>query len=277
LDENALILIEEIENGLHPVATRRLTEYLITAAQRKRVQVIFTTHSDDALTYLPHEAVWACLDREVQQGKLSVRALRAISGKIDKALAIFTEDEFSKFVIESLIREKIPEYVEQLEVHPVAGDGNAVRIHRQRRLDPTTRFRSICVLDGDSTHAGENESGIYKLPGAQPERQVFDDIIASLDTKLGVLTVSLLQPYEKQNEVNRLLTDIQRTNRDSHLLFSQVGEGLGFVPETIVKGAFCSLWVRMRMEDLGPIAAAVRREIDAQNAESISENLPLHS
>ena len=272
LAENALILIEEIENGLHPVATRRLTEYLITAAQRKRVQVIFTTHSDDALTYLPHEAVWACLDGEVQQGKLSVRALRAISGKIDKALAIFTEDEFSKFVIECLIREQIPDYVEQLEVHPVAGDGNAVRIHRQRRDDPTTRFRSICVLDGDSTQTSESDLGIHKLPGSQPERQVFDDVVASLDKNLALLTVSLQQPYEKQEDVKRLLTDIQCTNRDPHLLFNQLGMRLGFVPETIVKGAFCSLWIRMRMNDLESIAAAVKREIDAQNDGTSSEN-----
>lgn len=43
--DQALILIEEIENGLHPVATKRLVEYLIDVADRKKVQVIFTTHS----------------------------------------------------------------------------------------------------------------------------------------------------------------------------------------------------------------------------------------
>ena len=35
--ENSLILIEEIENGLHPVATKRMVEYLIDVAERKSI------------------------------------------------------------------------------------------------------------------------------------------------------------------------------------------------------------------------------------------------
>jgi predicted ATP-dependent endonuclease of OLD family len=57
--DNSLILIEEIENGLHPVATRRMVEYLLDAARRKSSQVIFTTHSNEALGPLPGEAIWA--------------------------------------------------------------------------------------------------------------------------------------------------------------------------------------------------------------------------
>lgn len=37
---NSLILIEEIENGLHPIATQRMVEYLIEVAERKSVQAI---------------------------------------------------------------------------------------------------------------------------------------------------------------------------------------------------------------------------------------------
>ena len=103
LPESSLVLIEEIENGLHPVATRCLVEYL-AAAERRRIQAIFTTHSDEALTVLPHEAVWSCLDGSTQQGKLSIKTLRAISGKVDTALAIFTEDAFGQFMGGSLYR-----------------------------------------------------------------------------------------------------------------------------------------------------------------------------
>jgi hypothetical protein len=133
------------------------------------------------------------------------------------------------------------------------------------------------VIDGDSTQASESDLGIYKLPGSQPERQIFDDVIASLDKNLALLTVSLQQPPEKQEEVRNCLTDIQCTNRDSHLIFNQLGMRRGFVPETIVKGAFCSLWIRMRMNDLEPIAVAIKREIDAQNDASSSKDLPVHA
>lgn len=72
---NSLILIEEIENGLHPVATRRMVEYLIDVADRKSCQVIFTTHSNDALAALPSKAIWAAYKGEVLQGRLDIRAL----------------------------------------------------------------------------------------------------------------------------------------------------------------------------------------------------------
>jgi energy-coupling factor transporter ATP-binding protein EcfA2 len=36
MPDNSLILIEEIENGLHPVATVRMVEYLIDVAERKK-------------------------------------------------------------------------------------------------------------------------------------------------------------------------------------------------------------------------------------------------
>ena len=36
---NALVLIEEIENGLHPVAVRRMVEYLVNVAKRKSISV----------------------------------------------------------------------------------------------------------------------------------------------------------------------------------------------------------------------------------------------
>lgn len=58
-ENDSLILIEEIENGLHPVATRRVVEYLVDVARRKSCQVIFTTHSNDALAPLPARAIWA--------------------------------------------------------------------------------------------------------------------------------------------------------------------------------------------------------------------------
>jgi AAA domain, putative AbiEii toxin, Type IV TA system len=46
LSDGELVLIDEIDNGLHPLATRRLVEYLIEAASIRKIQCIFTAHSD---------------------------------------------------------------------------------------------------------------------------------------------------------------------------------------------------------------------------------------
>jgi len=105
--QNSLILIEEIENGLHPVATRRMVEYLIDVAERKSIQSVFTTHSDYALAPLPNEAIWASIAGKLRQGKLSVEALRAVAGRVDKKLTVFVEDEFAKAWVDTILREKL--------------------------------------------------------------------------------------------------------------------------------------------------------------------------
>ena len=61
---NSLILIEELENGLHPVAVRLFVQYLQNAAHRKRLQVVFTTHSQEAINELPSESIWASMEKE---------------------------------------------------------------------------------------------------------------------------------------------------------------------------------------------------------------------
>jgi len=246
--DNSLVLIEEIENGLHPVATRRMVEYLIDVASRKSIQAIFTTHSDYALLPLPQEAIWACIDGKLRKGRLNVESLRAISGRVDRRLAIFVEDEFAKTWVDSILREKLQADYQELEVHAVAGDGNAVSIHRSHTANPAIIFKSMCVLDGDSSQQDSEAENILKLPGAQPERTIFDAIVDDLDNNLAILTVSCQMPPEAQTQVRSVIEEISSTNRDPHLIFNQVGMKLGFISETIIRGAFLSLWVRQHTE-----------------------------
>ncbi len=241
---NSLILIEEIENGLHPVAVRRMVEYLIDVAKRKSIQAIFTTHSDAALEPLPSEAIWASIDGRVQQGKLSVEALRAVSGRIDRRLAIFVEDDFAKDWVEAMLRELFGEQLNEIGVYAVAGDGNAVKIHLGHMSNPSISFRSICFVDGDSKAQDNSDKGIYRLPGTyMPESAVFNSIIENIDKNIALLTVACQRPPEKQQDVANIIKSVSYTNRDPHLLFSQVGIQMGFVAEATVKGAFLSVWI----------------------------------
>lgn len=255
---NSLILIEEIENGLHPVATKRMVEYLIDVAQRKSIQAIFTTHSDYALSPLPNEAIWACINGKLKQGKLNVEALRAVSGRIDKEIAIFVEDEFAKKWVDAILREKLGEEYLQVEVYPVAGDGNAVSTHNSHRTNPSITFKSLCIIDGDSSQSDNPEIGILRLPGEQPELTVYENILNHLEEQIALLTVSCQRSPESQAMVRQTVESIIRTNRDPHLLFNQVGIAIGFVSEDIVRGAFLSLWIRNNEEYCNSLAESVR-------------------
>ena len=256
--ENSLILIEEIENGLHPIATERMVEYLIDVASRKSIQTIFTTHSDHALAPLPGEAIWACISGKLRQGKLSVEALRAVSGRVDKKLAIFTEDEFAKAWVDTILRETLGHDYDQVEVHAVHGDGNAVATHRGHSRNPAVRFRSLCLIDGDSQQAEDLDAGVVKLPGAQPEFSVFETVSKNLDQDIAILTVSCHRDPSAQATVRAAIDEIARTNRDPHLLFNQVGIKIGFVPEAIIRGAFLALWIRSNTKFCNDLATRAR-------------------
>lgn len=243
-EENALILIEEIENGLHPIATVRMVEYLISVAERKKIQAIFTTHSNDALLPLPPEAIWSAVERKVFQGKLNIHALRAITGQIDAQLAIFVEDEFAGAWITAMLRTRAGVAVDLIAVHGMAGDGIAVEVTQFHNKNPSIPFPAVCYVDGDSKQKTIAEKFVYRLPGESPEAYVYDSVLDRIDECVGKLAVALHCKFEDQERIRRIVTEVRQTNRDPHLLYSQVGAKIGLLSEAIVKSAFVSIWAQ---------------------------------
>ncbi|MCP9889054.1 AAA family ATPase [Cyanobium sp. ATX 6A2] len=242
---NALVLIEEIENGLHPVATIRMVEYLIELAERKRLQAIFTTHSNDALLPLPNNAIWASVKGELYKGKLDIRSLRAISGQISSRLVAFVEDDFAALWVQHIFS-AIPDVaLDSISIHPMKGDGTALKVHNHHRIDPSAQQASVCVIDGDSRQQDSAADFVLRLPGQCPESSVFDNVYENIKNVSGVLAVSLLKPYEFESRLQQDMESVRNTNRDPHLLFAQLGKKIGFVAEARVKEAFLSVWVSL--------------------------------
>jgi AAA15 family ATPase/GTPase len=261
MPENSLILIEEIENGLHPIATRKMVEYLIDVAIRKKIQTIFTTHSNEALIPLPTKAIWVASNGDLYQGKLDINSLRAITGQIDAKLAIFSEDKFSKEWLESIIRLNGLEIFELIEVHGLEGDGIAVSVNKHHNIDPTKASPSICFIDGDSMQKESLPDKIFRLPGLGPESYIYDKLLDKIAEVKGKLSVALHLPYDKADIVEQTIKDIRTTNRDEHLLFAQVGEKLGFISENIVRNAFLAIWNEYYKSDAEIIFQKIKIEL----------------
>jgi hypothetical protein len=222
-----------------------MVEYLVDVADRRSIQSIFTTHSEDALLPLPNEAIWSSIDGKASQGKVSIEALRAITGRIDEAMAIFVEDGFAATWVESLIRNATPENMDQIGVYGVSGDSQAYSIHVSHQRNPaiSEKLKSICVLDGDSTVPEDTERGTIKLPGAAPESEVFNYVRDNIDTLSMQLAVALHLPIDAEARVRRAVEEVSLSNRDHHLLFSQIGQKAGLIPEAIVSSAFIGMWL----------------------------------
>ncbi|HEV2640220.1 MAG TPA: AAA family ATPase [Actinocrinis sp.] len=255
--DGAMILIEEIENGLHPVATRRMVEYLIEVASRKSCQVIFTTHSNDALEPLPSKAIWAAYNGEVLQGKLDIKALRTITGQIEAKLAIFVEDQFAELMVTTALRYHGGIELDAVKIHGMGGADPAMKVNEQHNLDPTSRFPSVCLVDGDQSQKVDHMKRIFSLPGdSDPEAYVLDAVIKKLDSVAARLTVSMQLPTSKQEEVKKVIRERSKTNHDRHVIFEQIGEDLDFTAGLIIANAFLAIWAQEYPEEVSALVSS---------------------
>lgn len=260
-DDQSLILIEEIENGLHPVAVRRLVDYLIKTAIRKKSQVIFTTHSSEAIAALPPKAIWAAFDGEIMQGTLNIDALRSVSGAVPTQLVLFGEDAFSERLLSAALR-YFGADLSGITIHGLGGAEQAAKIQKTRLKDPTAKVRSYTYLDGDKTELQDDESGIFLLPGdTDPEAHVYDTVLKNIDKEVAKLTAALTLPLTDQERVKKVVREIALTNHDCHVIFRQVGEELDLLSETTVMDAFLSIWAQLNRGEIDDLFAPISSQI----------------
>lgn len=93
----SLIVVEEIELGLHPAALRTLAEHLMSVAKDKHLQIIVSTHSPDFLDSLPRAAriLIRAADghHDVVPGPTTRLAMGDLTGRAKAELFVYCEDE----------------------------------------------------------------------------------------------------------------------------------------------------------------------------------------
>ena len=196
--EGALILIDEIEAGLHPWVQQLLMLQLQQLAVRNNLQVIVTTHSPVIIDSVPPNAR-VFLERSVD-GQITVQPpyrdiiQDALYGRAGDALNILCEDDAAEGVLQGVLDHLRPK---------LALRGDAVRVGRDTGADefPThaAAFRKfgqiahfVFVLDGDKrgdpvierieTAGGGGGVPIYFLPGGEaPESWIWESMKTHLD------------------------------------------------------------------------------------------------
>ncbi len=146
--KGALIIVDEIELGLHAQAQIRLIKELKKICNREKCQIIFSTHSKEVLKALPPEArifikrsgqnvdIVPAISAEYAFGKLS--------GDNSSELSVFVEDTVGKAFLENSLPYNIRERIKIV----AAGSHQAVLKHiavHYREGD----LSFIAFLDGD--------------------------------------------------------------------------------------------------------------------------------
>lgn len=239
VEPESLIIIDEIEMGLHPEALSALAQVMQKIALNKKLQIFITSHSRDFLDALPREAriVVERIGNNITtiNNPTTMYAISRISAKNTEEMVVYCEDEVAKEIIKTAVcKEKtriicgcIGSKTELLK---------AVHCHIKNK-DPR---KFVVIWDGDVT---DNEIDSYfkkntslnkenikytKLPGdMSPEKWILN----TLDNEEGYEKLSLLFNIDK-TEVQRVV-EIAKSAPDSHDIFYNIGQEISEDAKTV--------------------------------------------
>jgi len=165
--EPLLVVIDEIELGLHEEAQFRLIAELKRLAKQRRLQVLCSTHSATILAALPPEAR-LFLERHGERVSMLVGvspqyATGKLSGRMQPELDILVEDEHAVAVIQTALSTELRNRVRLVPV----GSHSAVMRHLAIRATEKIALRACAILDGDrraeSATASQNFADGFEL------------------------------------------------------------------------------------------------------------------
>ncbi len=200
----SLLVIDEVENSLHPKAQRRLVRYLLDLARRKKLQIILSTHSPFVLEELPPDARIMLVrfsDRKgIMYGVSSQYALSTIDDKEHPEVYIYVEDAEAKILFLEILKKNTAKYEEYLQKISIQAVGSCDIVETLNKLAKANRmpYPSIAIVDGD---CHKRYPDCLCLPGTTaPEKMVFEDLKKlgwkHLDERFGIGAGHLFQYLE---------------------------------------------------------------------------------
>lgn len=194
IPNQSLLVIDEVENSLHPQAQRRFVQYLLKLARLKKLQIILSTHSPFVLEELPAIArimlVRLSDRREIINEVSSQFALSTIDDKEHPELFAFLEDDEAVSLFWEVLKHDNSKYDEFCAKISARAVGNCSVVGTLNELGKTHKlpYNSLAIVDGDK---GELFPTCLCLPGNEaPEKQVLMDLKGvgwtHLDDRFGV-------------------------------------------------------------------------------------------
>lgn len=146
--KNSLIVVDEIELGLHEEAQKRLIYELKKICAKLHCQVICSTHSAKIIDALPPEGRFFIESGDnstvILNGVSSAYAMGRLNGGESKEIIVYTEDEIGKAIVEGSLPQDIRE---RIHIIPIGSDQAVLKQlsanYREKRED------CIAFLDGD--------------------------------------------------------------------------------------------------------------------------------
>ena len=180
----ALIVIEEIELGMHPLALSILAKHLIEIIAQKHLQIIVSSHSREFVDAVPREArilIQPGNDEHAVIYSPTTRfAMGELSGNFEPELCIYCEDDVAEHIIH---RSLDGTQRRRVNIQPI-GTKSALAVQAISHLRAGIGIRHLVIWDGDVTDAevhgwigtntqqNENVSFCFLPTNQPPERWI---------------------------------------------------------------------------------------------------------
>ena len=170
----SLILIDELEVGLHPKIQRRLMDVLFVISKKQYKQFIISSHSYAVIDSVPQESRLFIHNNggryEAMAGLSTYETLTRMDSEAFPVCMVYVEDEESKKIVDYAISELnatnqgFARLVKTIVVGP-ANDTYSYFKTRQRLSDAEPLFsKAACVLDGDMKDIRDRKGNIVFPP-----------------------------------------------------------------------------------------------------------------
>ncbi len=215
--DGALVLIDEVEAGLHPWVQQLLMLQLQQLALRNDLQIVVTSHSPVVLDSVPAQAR-IFLERD-EEGRVSVRppyrdvVQNALYGRSGETLSLLCEDEAAEGILQGVFDVLLPRRRIRRESVRIGRDTGAGEFPMHaaafRKFGQIDNF--VFVLDGDKRGgdterrirdgAGRDAPVLYLPGGGAPEIWVWDRLRRGAGEEAGELRID---PGDLSEQVKRL-------------------------------------------------------------------------
>lgn len=223
--DDALVLIDEVEAGLHPWAQQLLMLQLQRLALRRGLQVLVTTHSPVVLDAVPRYAR-IFLERGADGAVSDVPPYQdviqnALYGRSLSTLNFLCEDLAAEAVLDGVLDTVLPRHDIRREFVRIGRDTGADEFPTHaaafRKFGALAGF--VFVLDGDQRGgaveqkiraASRAEPSVLYLPGRAPEEWVWDALrgqVEGVAPELGVTPAELAENLDRIEKVYAQASD----------------------------------------------------------------------
>ena len=223
---DALVLVDEVETGLHPWVQKVLMLQLQQLALLNNLQVLVTTHSPVVLDCVPeHGRIF--LERGDDGGVAVVPPYRdlvqdALYGQSSATLNLLCEDDAAEGVLRGIFDELLPRHRVQRESVRVGRDTGASEFPMHatafRKFGQIENF--IFVLNGDKRDSpiaakvraqAQRDVPVLYLPGETPELWVWQRLRADTAGPAAALGIAATSLAERMNRLDAVFDSASDT------------------------------------------------------------------